>query len=150
MMSSPKQRQTIGYLRKVLSLDEDTYREILANYCVESSTQLTYEQANELLDSLKTKAVSLGLYVKRSDKYFSKYSNMSGRFGMATPKQLRKIDVMWKQVSTQPTDEAKERALNRFILRITGKQRLNFLTQEDVSKVIKAIETMQEKASELL
>lgn len=146
MISSAKQRQKIGYLRKLLNLDEDVYREILADYEVNSSTQLFSFQADELIARLQTQAISLGLYVPKN--FFQKYSNMAGRRGMGTPKQLRKIEVMWKQVSNQQTDEAKERALNRFILRITGKQRLNFLTQEDVSKVIKAIETMQEKASE--
>ncbi len=148
MISSAKQRQKIGYLRKLLNLDEDVYREILADYEVNSSTQLLDVQADELIRRLQTHAISLGIYVPKY--FFQKYSNLAGRRGMGTPKQLRKIEVMWKQVSNQPTDVTKERALNRFILRITGKQRLNFLTQEDVSKVIKAIETMQEKASKTI
>ena len=73
---------------------------------------------------------------------------MSGRYGMGTPAQLRKIDAMWKNISNQPTDTAKEKALNSFIERITGKKRLSFLTQNEISKVIKAIQVMEQNQKE--
>lgn len=145
MISSPKQRQLIGYFRILLKIDDDTYRDIIAYYNVNSTTQLSYSEANELLERLKMQAVGLGLYTPKSGNNWNKYENMAGRYGMATPKQLRKIEVMWKNISNKPNDFEKEKALNFFISRITGKQRLNFLTQTDVSKVIKAIETMEKQ-----
>lgn len=144
--SSSKQRQLIGYFRKLLGIDSDTYYEIISNFGVESSKELTYSDAEQLLQDLKKQAVNMGKFELQKSNY-EKYNTLSGRFGMGTPKQLRKINVMWKQVSRQPTEELKEKALNVFLKRITGKERMNFLTQSDVSKVIKAIEKMQKGCS---
>ena len=140
------QRQMIGYFRKLLKINEDIYYDILATYNVASSKDLTYSQAKELIENLKAKAVETGVYIPRTSIYKTKYDNMSGRLGMGTPKQLRKIDVMWKSVSNQQTNVNKEKALNKFLFKITGKERLQFLTQSEISKVIKALTMMQKKA----
>ena len=146
ILSSPKQRQLIGFFRKALKLDEETYRDLLAQYGVDSSKNLTTFQAEELISSLKAKAIGFGLYTPKINNYY-KFSSLGYRRGMATPKQLRLIDVLWKKVSVQTTDEAKEQALNHFIFRITGKLRLNFLTHEDVQKVVNALNTMEKRGS---
>ncbi len=149
-MSTPKQRQLIGYFRKLLKFDEDTYKDVIAFYNVTSSTQLNYSDAEDLIERLKSQATGMGLYIRNTGNNWQKYQNMAGRYGMATPKQLRYIEVLWKNVSIKLTDEDKEKALNRFIYRITGKQRLNFLTYQDVSKVIEAIKAMEkQKAGKL-
>ena len=140
------QRQMIGYFRKLLKVNEDIYYDILATYNVASSKDLSYSQANEILLNLKHKAIEAGVYIPKTSTYKTKYDNMSGRLGMGTPKQLRKIDIMWKSVSNQTTEEKKEKSLNKFLNKITGKERLQFLTQTDISKVIKALEMMQKKA----
>lgn len=141
IFSTSKQRQLIGFFRKTLKLDNDIYYEILSSYGVKSSKKLTYQFAQEILENLKNKAIALKLYTPKNNDYL-KYNNMSARWGYATPKQLRKIDVMWGMVSRQKTKKDKEIALNHFVKRITGKEHINFLLQSDVSKVIKAIETM--------
>jgi len=148
MKSTPKQRQFIGFLRKQLNIDTETYLDILQSYGVDSSKDLTRGQAEELLQSLKCKAAEIGAYKSKTGSHYTKYNNMSGRYGMWTPAQLRKIDAMWKNISNQPTDTAKEKALNSFIERITGKKRLSFLTQNEISKVIKAIQVMEQNQKE--
>ena len=140
--STPRQRQMIGYLRKLLKISNDTYYEIIYNgWGVDSSKDLSFNAAESLIIQFKKQATDAGLYEPKNN-FFDRYKSLEGRTGMATPAQLRKINIMWKFVSKQPTDELKEQALNNFIYRITGKERLNFLTQRDVSKVVKAIETM--------
>ena len=37
ILSNSKQRQLIGYFRKLLKISEEAYQEILASYSVESS-----------------------------------------------------------------------------------------------------------------
>ena len=141
--STPRQRQMIGYLRKLLKISNDTYYEIIYNgWGVESSKDLSFNAAESLITQFKRQATDAGLYKPAKNNYLDRYRSLEGRTGMATPAQLRKINIMWKFVSKQPTDELKEQALNSFIKRITGKERLIFLTQKDVSKVVKAIETM--------
>ncbi len=142
MKSVPNQRQMIGILRKKLNLDDDTYRELLSEYGVNSSLQLEYNDANSLIDSLRANAIKMGVYEPKLNNY-QKYENLKNRpRGMATPAQLRLINVLWKNVSVKETDAQKEIALNRFIHNITGKSHIHFLEQEDVKKVIKAIKTM--------
>ncbi|MCD8025333.1 MAG: regulatory protein GemA [Candidatus Gastranaerophilales bacterium] len=138
--SSAKQRQLIGFLRKQLKIDADIYYDILSSYNVESSKDLSYQDAEEILSKLKKEAIKQGVYTPKTN--YEKYGTMYGRFGMGTPKQLRKIEAMWMNISNQKT----ENSMNKFIYRITGKQRLNFLTQMDVRKVIKALETMQQQS----
>ena len=142
--STNKQRQLIGYFRKLLKLNEDTYYDVLAGYGVDSSKNLTINQAEDLLKRLKYQASSMGLYTEKIN-YYKKYENMAGRYGMGTPKQLRMIEAMWKSVSNQETEEKKEKALNHFVLRLVGKSHIKFLTQSEISKVIKAIQKMKEK-----
>ena len=143
ILSTPKQRQLIGYFRKILKIDDDVYQEILNSFYVKSSKELSYTEAGELINNLKHNAMELNLYNPKLKTNNLKFENMGARQGFATPKQLRMIDTLWKQVSNKETNQEKEKALNIFIERITGKKRLNFLTQKDVSKVIKAIKAMQ-------
>lgn len=144
ILSTSKQRQLIGFFRKSLKLDEDVYREMLSYYGVQSSKELFYPDAQELLNNLKDKAIGMGLYEPKK----LKYENMYRGCGMATPKQLRYLEYLWSTVSNQPTLELKQKALNRFIRPITKKDHIKFLTQNDVSMVIKAIETMQKQQAQ--
>ncbi len=142
--STPKQRQLIGCFRKLLKIDDDLYYyEMLNSFNVKSSKDLNYTQAGELINNLKFNAIELNLYNPKAENDNLKFNNLASRQGFATPKQLRLIDVLWKNVSIKETNKEKEKALNSFIERITGKKRLNFLTQKDVSKVIKAIKAME-------
>lgn len=61
---------------------------------------------------------------------------------MATPAQLRKIDIMWRNVSRQKNDIDRQNALQVMIKKITGKDNIRFLTPVDVRKVIKTFENM--------
>ena len=146
MLSSPKQRQMIGFLRKTLQYDDDTYRDILGFYGVSSSTGLSYSKANDLIDFLRNKAIGLGLYQAKPNNY-NKYQYLGYRRDWATPKQLKKVEIMWKKVSIKETDEEKEKALNSFIFRITGKKRVNFLTHFDIQKLIKALEQIEKRGN---
>ena len=144
IMSSPKQRQMIGYLRRTLKMDDDTYYDMLHfHFAKESAKELDTKEANQFIDILKAQAFLNGIFIPNKQPERVKYENLSGRArGMATPRQLRYINVLWKQVSNKETEEEKETALNRFVYRITGKSHMHFLEQADVQKVIKAIQTM--------
>lgn len=62
---------------------------------------------------------------------------------MATPRQLRKIEAMWADVSRADTEEARATALRQFLKRIVGIENLRFLEGWQVKKVINALEAMQ-------
>lgn len=145
-MSTPKQRQLIGYLRKLLCLSEDVYHDILWTWGVDSSKELTAAQAETLLNQLKQQAIGCGKYSPKA-KYKTqkwKYNNYSDRDAeMVTPAQMRMIEGLWFEVSYQTNDRDRETALNKLCERITGKARLVFITKNEASKMIKAINSMK-------
>ncbi len=145
-MSTPQQRKLIGYFRKLLKMPEDIYREILWTWHVESSKELTADEAETLLRQLKKNAIASGVYDSKKKYSFQKYryNSLEGRDEkMATPLQLRKIEAMWLEVSRVSSDTARADALNSFAERITGKKRLVFLTKIDASKLINAMNKMK-------
>lgn len=142
ILSSPKQRQRLGYFRKLLNLSEDLYRELLEQFGVTTSKDLTSQQIEELTSRLSKNAQEQGLYKPKPSFLKYKYNNLAKREGMASPAQLRKIDIMWKNVSRQSNDKDRESALQVMIKKITCKDHIKFLTSRDVRKVIKTFENM--------
>ncbi len=140
--STPKQRQELGFIRKLAGIDEDTYREILSSYGVESSKDLTKAEIEELINSLRDKAKEIGTFKPKKSFIHCKYNNLAGREKMASPAQLRKIEAMWFRISRQKTDEERAKALKIMIKKITGKDGMSFLTAVDVRKIIKTFENM--------
>ncbi len=72
-----------------------------------------------------------------------RYDELGRREGMATPLQLRKIEVMWMSVSRMPNYAARERALQGFLKRIAGVDNMRFIEGWMVQKIIRAISAMQ-------
>ncbi|MGN0014832.1 MAG: phage protein GemA/Gp16 family protein, partial [Candidatus Gastranaerophilaceae bacterium] len=99
MLSSAKQRQRLGFFRKLLNISEELYRELLSQFGVETSKELTSQQIEELTSQLRNHAQVQGLYRAKPSFLKYKYNNLTERQGMASPAQLRKIEVMWKNVS---------------------------------------------------
>lgn len=144
--STSKQRQIIGYFRKTLGISDDLYHDILWTWGVDTSKDLTAVQAETLIRQLKEQAIEQGKYQPKA-QYKSqkwKYNNYIDRDdSMATPAQLRLIERLWFEVSNQTNDIDRESALNKLCQRITGKARLIFLTKQEVSKLVKAINSMK-------
>lgn len=142
ILSSAKQRQRLGFFRKLLNLSEELYRELLEQFGVDTSKNLTSQQIEELTARLAKNAQARGLYKPKASFVKYKYNNLADREGMATPAQLRKIDIMWRNVSRQTTDKDRAAALQVMIKKITGKDHISFLTSVDVRKLIKAFQNM--------
>lgn len=144
-MSTATQRQQIGHIRKLLGLDEETYREMLFQYNKAlSSKDLSVYDANILLNSLRDKAKEIGVFNPKKATTFKqyKYNKLGNRKGMASPAQLRKIEAMWFDVSYAKDNEARKKGLNTLIKKVTGKDNIMFITHTDVSKVIEALKAM--------
>mgnify|MGYP001432794624 CR=1 FL=1 len=133
MKISLQQIRLIHTAKTKLGLSEDSYREMLSSFCVSSSKDLTADDAKKLMKTFE------GLGFKPVLKE-PKYNKLGKRDERATPKQLRKIEAMWKN-SSRVRDKSDE-ALRRFIKRIAGVDRLEWLLINSVQKVIKAIENL--------
>ena len=134
------QVKLIHTLKGALRLDDATYREMLAGrFRKTTSKDLTHSEAADLIREMEAHAVSQGVW-RRKEK---KYDRFGGRPGFASPKQLRMIEGMWKDVSRAATAEDRALALRHFLLRIVGVEDLRFLEPEHVRKVVNALKTMK-------
>lgn len=136
------QIKAIHALKGRLGLDDETYRAALSTYGVESSKALTWRQAEELIADLRVKA---GQPSDRRHLPRKRHADMDGRPGMATGAQCRLLEAMWSQVSRVEAGEAREKAFNKFIKRITGVEALRFVRIFDVERIIRAMEGMGAK-----
>ena len=142
--STAKQRQQLGYLRKLLKLDDSTYYEMLASYNAESCKELSSREIMKLINQLRDDAKEIGLFKPKKSFIKYKYNNLSGRDkNMASPAQLRKIEGMWNDRTRATTPEDIEKALKTFIKKISGKDEMRFLTAIDVRKIINALNHMK-------
>jgi phage gp16-like protein len=116
-----------------LKLADEHYREILSSFGVSSSKDLTQEDAKKVIQIFE----KLGFKPLFKEP---KHAKLKNRENMASPKQLRKIEAMWKN-STRVKEKTDE-ALRKYIKRIAGVDHINWLTKDNVQKVIKAIENL--------
>ena len=138
-MSTSQQRQKLGFLRKMLRLDEDTYYALLAEYGVTTS-----KDAEKLINQLR-KNIKNSTWIDNKKKY----EDLRNRAKyMASPKQLRMVEAMWFDVSFKRTDSERKSALEHFAYKITGKAKLRFLTAVDIRKLVEAIKKMKEIKNE--
>jgi hypothetical protein len=141
MKASGQQIKIIHTLKSRLKLDESDYRALLSSYGVESSKELSYLLAKELVSKLQTRAEAAQVSTPK-EKRFDK---MGERPGMATPAQLRKIEVCWMEVSRAPTDDAKRKALVVFLRNHFEVSALEWISSDMASKVIRTIQAMKKQ-----
>lgn len=136
-MATIGQVKIIHALRNRLGIDEPTYRDMLADYGVTSCADdaFTKPKAADLIGKLESQAINAGVWEKR---------NAPQKSGI-TYKQLGKIRAMWEEVSYAPEDE-REKALDKFVNRITGVTFAKWLSREDVPKVLAALKRMKKQA----
>jgi phage gp16-like protein len=134
-MATKKQIKVIHTLKNRLGWSDEEYRRFLSEqtngFCVSS-----LEIGDELLDKIISK-------MRRLANQYYKYEDLDGREGMASPKQLRMIEAMWKDVSRAKSDDERLKALRAFLLNRFGVSDLRFLESWQVRKVIEALKNMR-------
>ena len=144
MTITNEQKKTIHTLKNALSMDDETYRETLwLGYKVESSVKLTRRQARELIDTLKKSAVQAGRWQNNRSFRKYKYDNLGYRDGMASPRQLRMIEALWKDVSFVQDEQARLEALEVFLSNHFGVDKIIWIEATMVGKIKKTLEQMK-------
>ena len=143
-MITKTQIKKIHILKNILGFDDAFYRNILSvNFSINSCKKLSFKEAAELITVFEEEATAQGFWVKPNQRF----EDLSGRTTMATPAQLRKIEVMWsnflklsngKEISGKKTKQS----LRKLLQRLYQVSDLRFLQRVKVSKVLKTIETM--------
>ena len=149
MKINPKQIRKIKALQSRLKMPDEEYRLLLSDEFVNSCTALTEDEADRIIVKLEEKAIAAGVWNKPATGQWhgkTKYEDLAGRDGFATPPQLRMIGGIWKQISIYKTDaRARERALDIFVNRIAHVTDIRFLTKRGAHEVIEALKKMKEK-----
>jgi phage gp16-like protein len=144
MSVSPAQIKIIHALKGALKLDDETYRAMLSSYnCAISSKALSFEQAKDLIDRMEVNAVNAGVWEKKPG---ADHSAMINRPGFATWKQIKMIHAMWGEVSRQPDQASRKKALNTFLNNHFGISFVDWLPSEMVQKVVMTLGRMKHQA----
>lgn len=134
----PHQIKLIHTLKSKAGIDQDLYLEMLAKYKAESSKDLSWTQANFLIEELAKAA---------GQKVYNGPRRLHGGREMATVQQKNMIEAMWSDVSRKTTAAEKKTALNHFLERF-GISHLEWLSRGKVEKVVKALIAMGAKSPE--
>ncbi|MBF0459580.1 MAG: DUF1018 domain-containing protein [Nitrospirae bacterium] len=139
------QIKKIKTLQRAIGVDDGVYEFLVKEYSydrVTSCTGMSYHEAGRLIDHLETIALKMNIKWEKKHSKCDKYKCLDGRDTyMATPKQLRMIEAMWKARSYAATPADKEKMLRHFLGRF-GVSDILFLTKGDVRKVKKALDNM--------
>lgn len=139
------QIKAIHTLKSKLGLCDEYYRCILSQYGVESSKDLTFEEAEGLWATLQQMATEAGIggkKISRGKKYDDLEADGKRDPSMATPRQLRMIEAVWADVSYMENSKDRAKALRAFIEKRFRVSDLRFVTKANASKIIKTLETM--------
>ncbi len=139
-----RQIKRIHVLKSALKLSDESYLDILSGYNVSSSKYLEFAEAAELIVKLESMITRMRVNNTYRPQTQKKFDDLGNRPGMASPAQLRKIDVMWRNVSRQTDQIARERARDSFIYNICKIKKIEWLEPRHVKKVIRALEKMGE------
>jgi hypothetical protein len=148
MEINKKQITKIHWLKNTLNLSDEEYGAALESYGVATSKDLTYDQAADLIKKLVRllpKELRENSSQRRKDAK-QKYDELGIRWNeklrehFATPKQLRMLEAMW--MTSNRVEHKTEEAFKKFVKRISGKEKLEWLMMSDVRKIKKAIESL--------
>lgn len=141
-MVSSFQIKKIHTLKNLLSIDNDLYIDMLMSFGVQSSKNLTFTEANILLEILEEKAVAQNLWVKQPKKYESLKRNEN----MASSAQLRMIESLWREIAYINNDKFSKSSLRKFLKNKFKIDDIMFLTKTKATKVIQGIMVIKKSA----
>ncbi len=136
--------QRIQILRRQMGMEEESYRELIRSYGVESSRDLTRVQASNIIARLGG-----GAEHRTAVSHFkTKYNELGVRPGFANPKQLRMLNAMWAGVSVYKTEANRDAALDIFLRNRFQLGGMKWIEGKDVQRIRRALEAMKNQKAE--
>ena len=140
-MPSPVQIKKIHALKGALTMEDETYRVMLASYGVKSSVKLTFAKADELLQDLEAKGRATGVWEQRKPARKEKSER-----SLATDPQSMKIRALWIELhEVGKVKNPAESALAAYVKRMTGVAALQWISVTQASLVIEALKKRLER-----
>ncbi|WP_115720174.1 gp16 family protein [Gallaecimonas mangrovi] len=135
-MATKQQIQLIHIAKSKLGLDDELYRQVLANLCAgkTSSKQLTIEQADAVLEHFKEKGF------KPTVKPAVNGRRMSPKAGSGKVAEADKIRAIWITMSQQGfVRDSSETALDKFVAKVTGVAHVGWLKTNSAAQALEAL-----------
>ncbi len=137
-MSTVTQIKQIHTLKNILGLDDDLYSDMLASFDVCSSKDLTVTEASIFISILNDKVKVTGRNCSK------KYDEFTGRDNnMATPKQLRLLEVLWSDICDETTQEGIKKSLRNFVKKQFHVDDIRFMTKDKASRIIAVLQKIK-------
>ena len=138
-MSNFTQIKKIHALTNILGLEDELYRDMLASFGVGSSKNLTDTEAQIFIEILEAK-------VSFKENTHKKYDDFKSRDNaMATPAQLRKIEVVWRDMHSSMDKDLIKKSLRKFIKKQFHLEDIRFITKIKAGKIIAVLEKIKIK-----
>ncbi|MBO6272930.1 regulatory protein GemA [bacterium] len=138
-MATTSQIRKIHTLKNILGLDDDLYVDMLMDFGVATSKNLTYTEAIIFIEILEDRAIERKLWIKQPKKY----EELNRDNKMATNAQLRMIEGLWREVCYFDNDKFAQKSLRKFLKNKHSVDDVMFLTKNKASKVIQSIKAMK-------
>ncbi|WP_020403772.1 regulatory protein GemA [Gracilimonas tropica] len=151
-MANQAQKAKIHIAKKELKLTDIAYEGMLAKYGVSTSRDLSYSEAEELLLDMQAQGWEPKRKMNKGTTRHGwgrhKYEYLRPRpANMADPKQLRKIEAMWRDIARNKSDESLEQFVERQTRPInqpgSGVKKLVWLTKEHARAILTALKEMK-------
>lgn len=138
----------IKQLQKLRNMDDNAYRDALAEWDVNSSTKLSFTRANNLIALWRKLAKAEGVNVPERKHKTLKYNELDGR-GPEWPsaKQLRLLDTLFGMVTTASKDK-QDAAFAGFLQHRFGIQAPSQILKKDVQRIKKTLDEMKRQQYE--
>lgn len=147
MTITKAQIKKIKALQSRLKMTDEEYRLLLSDEWVQSCRDLSAVEADRVIEKLQSRAIAEGVWQALGTGEWhgkTKYDELHGRAGFASPRQLRYIEGLWKETSrVQDNAKARGKALTAFVKRIAHVDGLRLLTANGAHQVIEALKEMK-------
>ncbi|MBL7997455.1 MAG: DUF1018 domain-containing protein [Candidatus Kapabacteria bacterium] len=132
-------------LKQRLGMNDDEYRDALNESAgVESSRDLTFTQAHDIINGWVNIAIERGVWHKPEQQRISRHSALANRTGaFPTVQQLDMIDREWAKVSRIEAGDDRNKALDKMCQRILKKPSVANILRRDVQKLVRTIRAMK-------
>jgi hypothetical protein len=144
-LATAGQIKKIKTLERAIGVDEGVHELLVKEYSggrVTTCTGMTYHEAGQMINHIENIALKMNIGWQKVNSNCDKYDYLDGRdIDMATPKQLRMIEAMWRARSYAATPNDRAKALRHFLERFKVSD-ITFLTHAIVRKVKHALDHM--------
>lgn len=131
-----------------LGMNDEAYRAMLSGaYGVESSTALTPEQRQQLINELRERLAPAAAKAEPAEKRRARFEELGDRPDFATPAQLRMLEAAFVRNSRAGTLAQKREA---FVVWLKNHWRLHavsWIARDQVRKILTAIESIDPNAT---